>query len=96
MKVKGKKKDQGKLRWDLLPLASVREVVKVLTFSTTKYPPGNWRKVPKAKRRYFAAMMRHVDAWKSGENIDQESGHPHLAHAVCCLLFLLWFDGFKK
>lgn len=27
---------------------------------------------------------------------DSDSGLPHLAHAVCCLLFLMWFDGDQK
>ena len=27
-----------------------------------------------------------------GEQLDPESKLPHLAHAVCCLLFILWFE----
>ena len=27
-----------------------------------------------------------------GEQTDSESGKHHLAHAVCCLMFLMWFD----
>lgn len=87
------KKDHGKPMWDLLPLASVRRIVDVLTFGAAKYAPEQWQQVPDARRRYFAAMMRHLDAWWAGETIDPESGHPHLAHAGCCLLFLMWFDG---
>lgn len=87
------KKDHGKPMWDLLPMSSVRSIVGVLTFGAAKYAPEQWQQVPDARRRYFSAMMRHLDAWWGGEKTDTESGLPHLAHAGCCLLFLLWFDG---
>ena len=89
----GKKFDQEKDRWDLLPFESVTQIVKVLTFGAKKYEPNNWQKVPEAKSRYFAACMRHLNAWWGGEKIDPESGIHHLAHAGCCILFLLWFEG---
>jgi hypothetical protein len=54
-----------------------------------------WQKVPNAKERYFAALMRHLTAWWDGERADPESGLHHLAHAGCCLLFLIWFDDVR-
>ncbi len=36
----------------------------------------------------MAAAQRHLIAHYSGEDIDPESGLPHLAHASCCLMFL--------
>jgi len=89
------KRDNGKPMWDLLPFGPIRMIVDVLTFGAEKYGPEQWQDVPDAKRRYFAAMMRHIDAWWSGEIFDEESGQHHLAHAGCCLLFLLWIDGCK-
>jgi hypothetical protein len=88
----GKKFDQDKALWDLLPLKTVGKIVDVLTFGAKKYSPGNWKIVPNAEDRYFAALMRHLTAWQSGEKTDPESGMSHLAHAGCCLLFLLWFE----
>ena len=88
----GAKFDDGKPRWDLLPYGPVSKVVDVLTFGAKKYGQDTWTTVPNAKNRYFAAMMRHIVAWKGGEKTDQESGIHHLAHATCCVLFLLWFD----
>lgn len=93
--MKGVKKDGEKDRWDLLPYGPVAEVVKVLTFGARKYSDDNWQQVPQARKRYFAAAMRHLVAWFRGERYDPESKIHHLAHAVCCLLFLMWFDGEK-
>lgn len=88
----GAKHDTDKDRWDLLPIQPLQYVVKVLTFGARKYSAENWKKVDSPRERYYAALMRHLSAWRQGEVMDQESGYPHLAHAVCCGLFLLWFD----
>jgi hypothetical protein len=45
-----------------------------------------------AERRYFAAAIRHMVAWKSGELNDSETGVSHLAHAATNLLFMLYFS----
>lgn len=84
----GRKFDGGKLEYGLLPPLALEETVKVLTFGAQKYERDNWQKVPDAKRRYFDALQRHVWAWKQGEQFDPESGIHHLAHAMCCLMFL--------
>lgn len=94
--VLGVKHDTGKSRWDLLPWGPIGDVVKVLTWGVTVkgYPENNWKNVESPEPRYFAAAMRHLVAWNTGEKKDPESGYSHLAHAMCCLLFLLWFDGY--
>ncbi|MCU7521636.1 MAG: hypothetical protein HF312_15575 [Ignavibacteria bacterium] len=92
--MEGKKYDAGKDRWDLLPFAQVRQIVKVLTFGAAKYEPNNWQGVE--KERYIAAAFRHLTAWIDGERCDPESGIHHLAHAACNLLFLLWQDDNPK
>ncbi len=89
----GKKYDTEKARWDLLPWTVVSQIVEVLTFGCKKYGPNNWQLVPNARERYFAAAHRHLAAWRGGEQDDNESGLSHLAHAACCLLFLMWIDG---
>jgi hypothetical protein len=89
---KGRKFDGGKLEYGLLPSLALEETVRVLTFGAQKYERGNWQKVPESKRRYFDALQRHIWAWKKGEHIDPESGLHHLAHAMCCLMFLYEHD----
>jgi hypothetical protein len=88
----GRKFDGGKLQYGLLPPLALKATVDVLTFGAEKYEPNNWKYVPDSKRRYFDALNRHLWAWKEGEQIDPESGRHHLAHALCCLMFLYEHD----
>ena len=85
----GVKYDGDKIRWSLLPLGAVREVVEVLEYGAHKYAPDNWRKVPNKEARYWDAAMRHIVEWKIGNSLDSETNKSHLAHAACCLLYLL-------
>lgn len=86
----GKKADDGKLPFDLLPHDAITEIVKVLQFGAIKYEARNWEKGMHWSRPY-AALMRHMYAWWRGQENDPETGLSHLAHAGCCLLFLLSF-----
>ena len=91
----GKKYDTGKLRWDLLQYDCIEDVVKILTFGAEKYGPNNWQGVEPFEDRYFAALMRHLVAFRKGEKIDPESGLSHLAHAMCNVIFLSWNEKHK-
>ena len=88
----GRKFDGGKLEYGLIPPLALKSLAEVLTFGAQKYERDNWQKVPDSKRRYFDALQRHVWAWKEGEKFDTESGLHHLAHAMCCLMFLYEHD----
>jgi len=87
----GLKDDYDKPDWTLLPIDSVIEVIRVLMFGESKYGRDAWKSLPDARRRYLAAAFRHLAAYADGEIVDPESERPHIAHAACCLLFLLWF-----
>lgn len=86
---KGKKFDSGKLDYTLLPWDGVEEVVKVLEFGAKKYDRDNWQFVENAETRYMAAAFRHLVAYQTQDEVDPETGLSHLAHAACCMLFLL-------
>ena len=88
----GAKHDRGKLRYSLLPKGTITEVLKVLEFGAKKYAPDNWKKVDNAQTRYYDAALRHITAWHEGEKLDSETGVSHIAHALCCLHFLMWFE----
>lgn len=93
----GVKADDGKVDftylfdfWDAL-----QEIVLVLMFGAKKYARGNFIKVPNARERYSAALLRHLAAWYGGERNDIGPGgsqRHHLAAAGCCLFFLLAMD----
>jgi hypothetical protein len=92
------RKDDSTKPWlELLPPRALILVGRVLTMGARKYTPNNWRLVMAARDkslrsgtdRYLAAALRHLLAHMGGERLDPESGEPHLAHAVCCLLFIL-------
>lgn len=86
------KYDAGKWRFSLFPISAIRNISAVLEFGAEKYAADNWKTVPDGRTRYFNAAIRHLTSWWDGERNDPESHLPHLAHAACCLIFLLWMD----
>jgi len=93
---KGRKYDSEKPKLHLLPPKAVLEVGKVLTFGAEKYDPENWKKVPDLQNRYTSAALRHIFAHMDNEELDEETGLSHLAHAMCCLLFKLEIELEQK
>lgn len=89
----GLKYDEGKPKWDLLPWREVGQIVDVITHGAEKYGICNWQHLKPFRPRYFGALFRHTIARLMGEKIDRDSGLPHLAHAGCNILFLLWADN---
>ncbi|MET3559775.1 hypothetical protein ABID39_000452 [Bartonella japonica] len=82
------KNDDGKPRVELIPPSQLMEIGRVLEFGAKKYGANNWRNGMHWSRLQGAAL-RHLLAWSEGENTDSESGLSHLAHAACCILFLM-------
>lgn len=98
--------DDNKVPVELLPTQALEEIAKVLAFGAKKYDSWNWAKGFKWTR-LIGAAIRHLYAYQRGEDKDPESGLSHLAHAGCCILFLLQheisglgqddrFKGFQK
>lgn len=91
----GTKHDGEKVRLELLSPIAINEIAKALTFGAKKYDANNWRKGI-AWSRLLGASLRHIMAFMSGEDKDPESGLSHLAHAGCCIMFLLEQEARKK
>ena len=83
--------DTDKLPLNLLSTEAMNQTAAVLKFGAIKYAEHNWRK-GFTWSRPLAAAMRHITAFNDGEDKDPESGLSHLAHAACCIMFLLEFE----
>ena len=85
----GTKHDHGKPILGAVPPHAELAVGRVLTFGAEKYARGKWDKVEDHENRYMDAALRHLNAHRRGELTDSESCESHLAHAACCILFML-------
>lgn len=66
---------------------------RVLGASIEKYPNDedgmpNWWKGG-SYRGFGASTKRHLAKWLAGQELDEESGLPHLWHAACDIMFLI-------
>lgn len=85
----GMKYDSGKPRFSLVPRKALMRTIDVLEAGAKKYSEHNWRKVDNAEQRYLDAAFRHLVAHMDGQYLDPETQLPHLAHALCCIMFAL-------
>jgi hypothetical protein len=89
----GVKFDAGKPMMSLISSKFLVGLAKALTYGAKKYAKDgksgahNWRKGLSISRTYDA-LQRHLVAWNDGENIDEDSGLPHLYLAACELMFI--------
>lgn len=90
---KAKKNDliDNKPPLDLLPASALIAQAEVLAYGAKKYDRHNWRKGMEYSR-LIAAALRHITAFNDGEDLDPETESSHLAHALCCLSFLIEYQ----
>lgn len=79
------KADQGKLRYDLIPVTALEGIAEIFTYGSNKYDEFNWFQSTRPMR-YYAAAMRHIMALQQGTKIDPESGLRHIDHAIVSLI----------
>jgi hypothetical protein len=84
--------DPSKPPMDLVPTELKRAVARVMGKGAKKYARGNWMR-GMSFSEVIAAGQRHIDSWQDGETSDPATGENHLAHAACCLAFLLHYQG---
>jgi len=90
----GRKNDAEKNRLELISPDAEWGLGLVLTHGAEKYDEWNWAKGIKYSR-ILGAIKRHLNAWAGGEELDDDSGLPHVDHALCELMFLSHFEHNK-
>lgn len=78
-----------KPRLSLVPPAGIVYAALAMANGADKYGPYNWREKKVQAMIYLEACMRHVLSFQDGEDNAADSGVPHLAHALACLLILI-------
>lgn len=78
------KHDDDKTQYQYLNPKFMQEMAEITTQGAKKYGGGNYLKGDgQALMRLYDALMRHLMAWRSGEEADPESGKSHLSHVAC-------------
>jgi hypothetical protein len=86
-KNEGLRYDEGKARVDLLSPIALLGIAKILEVGARKYAVNNWRK-GMAWNKVIASLLRHTFKFMAGEDLDQETGLPHVDHIACNAMFL--------
>lgn len=68
--MEGKKYNEGKLRYSLLPNSVIRGVIRTFMFGSEKYEDDNWKKVEPWDESYYEASKRHINLWWDGFKYD--------------------------
>ncbi len=85
------------LRYDLIPMDVLREVVEVYAFGQKKHVDlaqgegQSWTAGQLYSHR-VNKVLRHLMAFIHGETADSESGRHHLAHSIVQMMMLLGMD----
>ena len=72
----------------IIPLRPLYEVALALYEGARKYGPWNWRDEHVDETIYVDAAIRHLNQWVAGEDIDPDSGLPHISKAIAGLVIL--------
>lgn len=91
-KVPVKAQSEGKPRFSLIPPEVEYALASVLTAGAKKHGDRNWE-AGLGNADFYDEMMdalrRHLNADQHGHLRDDDTGMLALAHAFCCLAFLL-------
>lgn len=96
-------KGKRQLSYLLDAIPALDGMVKVMEFGAEKYDRNNWQK-GFVKEELIDSLLRHLAAFYQGEDIDPESGRPHVDHVLCNAMFLAyhynevskyWYEKFK-
>lgn len=77
-----------KVPFSAVPANVVAEIAVGMAEGALKYGRHNYRVIGVRSSVYYDAALRHLMAWWEGEDIDPESGVPHVVKAITSLVVL--------
>ena len=86
----------GKIPYEYLVLSVLEDDAYVHEHGGDKYGKRNWQIDEILASTYVGAMFRHLIAWAEGEDIDSDSGKPHLTHLRACAAVVMDADRHDK
>jgi hypothetical protein len=81
------RENKGKPRFSLVPMWLLDGAANVFEYGATKYETWNWTKGDNILKLLDSAY-RHIIAFQSGDDNDEETGESHIDHAIANLLFI--------
>lgn len=75
---------------DLIPPQFILGISAVLLAGAKKYNKHNWMNGMRWTE-VMGGVFRHLLAFLMGEELDKETGLPHLYHAACGIMFLAYY-----
>lgn len=91
----GAKLDEGKIRYSLIPTGPLKWLARLYTNGAKKYSDNGWKDVPKGKERYLDALLRHLESYRAGEWLDEETKVPHLTSVAWNAFAIVWIKENK-
>lgn len=70
-------------------------IAKVMEYGAIKYDRDNWKKGLDLNST-LDSLLRHITKLLDGEEVDEESGLPHLDHIACNALFAAYHHNGRK
>jgi hypothetical protein len=77
-----------KVPFSTVPAGPIAEVGLAMLEGALKYGRHNYRAIGVRTSVYYDAALRHLTAFWEGQDIDPDSGLPHISKAMACLLVL--------
>ncbi|AGS82458.1 hypothetical protein PBI_REDNO2_159 [Mycobacterium phage Redno2] len=78
----------AKVPFSTVPAQVIAEVGLAMMEGGLKYGRFNFRVSGVRATVYYDAALRHLTAWYEGQDIDPDSGLPHLVKAIACFVVL--------
>lgn len=78
----------AKVPFSTIPAQVMAEVGLAMLEGSLKYGRHNYRVAGVRASVYYDALLRHLTAWWEGQDLDADSGLPHIVKAAACLVVL--------